>query len=297
LFHQLYFCFSDGVFQPRHDKTNKRKRLSPSNRLSPRDSNPRLRSNSNINSSRRKLRNSSNNISSSKLRGSNINSSRSRLRGSSNNISNSKLRDNNSINSSSNKLRDNHSVSSRTTQRSTSSKPVGNRISNANSGNSKTTQQDKISSKLRGSTTSSNSNNNSVNSKTTQQNKISSKRRGNTISSSNNSVSSKTTQRINSSKPEGSRINIVNSRTTGPHNNGARLRYISNRSPGKVIVPRAGSLSIAPGSNVVAITVTAFQMTGSVATMASLTSFASTASRYCTLVGSAVSSTVGIGSV
>jgi len=270
LFHQLYFCFSDGVFQPRHDKINKRKRLSPSNRLGPRDSNPRLR-NSNINSSKSRLQSSSNNISNSKLRVSNVNSSRSRLRNSSNNIS------------SSNRLRDNHSVSSRTTHRSTSSKPVGNRTNNASSGNSKTTQQDKISSKLRGNTTSSNSdnNNNSGNSKTTQQDKISSKLRGNTTSNSNNSVSSKTIP-LGSSRPEDSRISNVsnvNSRTTDPHNSGARLRFISNRSLGKVIVPRVGSLSIALGSNVVATTVTAFQMTGSVATMASLTSSASTASR------------------
>ena len=235
LFHRLYSCYSDGVLQPTHDKTNKTKRLSPrntSNRLSLRDSNPRLR-NSNINSSKRRHRSSSN-ISSSKRRGSNsINSSRRKLR-------------NNSNISSSNKLRDNRSVSSRTTQRSTSSKPVCNRINNANSGNSKTTPQ----------------------------NKISSKRRGNTIS---NNASSKTIQR-GGGKPEDSRISNVSSRTTGPHNNGARLRFISNRSPGKVIVPRVGSLSTAPGSNVAVTTVTAFQITVSVATMASLMSSASTAS-------------------
>ena len=264
MLHPPRFCFSDGLFRPRHGKTNKTKRLSPrstSNRLSLRDSsNPRLRD-------------SSSNISNSKARDSNSvsNSNKLRLHNSrSNNVSSNKLRDSNSVsnsnklrlrnsrsnNVSSSRLRDNNSVNRRTTQRSSSSKPEGNRINNANSGNSRTTLQNKISSKLRGNTIN-NSNN------------------------SNNSVSSKTIP-LGSSRPEDSRISNVsnvNSRTTDPHNSGARLRFISNRSLGKVIVPRVGSLSIAPGSNVVATTVTAFQMTGSVATMASLTSSASTASR------------------
>jgi hypothetical protein len=64
-----------------------------------------------------------------------------------------------------------------------------------------------------------------------------------------------------------------------------------------VIVPRVGSLSTALGSNVAATTATAFQITGSAVTMASLTSFASTVSRLCTLAGNAVSSTADIGSV
>lgn len=210
-------------------------------------------------------------------------SSNPRLRDSSSNISNSKARDSNSVsnsnklrlhnsrsnNVSSNKLRDNNSVSSRTTQRSSSSKPEGNRINNANS-------------------------------RTTLQNKISSKLLGNTINNSNNSVSSKTIPR-DSSRLEDSRISnassVSSSRTTGPHSNGALLRRANSRSLGKVIVHIAGSLSTAPGNNAAVTTAIAFRMTGSAVTMASLTSFASTASRLCTLAGNAISSTAAIGSV
>jgi hypothetical protein len=251
LLHRLCFYFSDGLFRPRHDKANRKKRrslCSTSNRL-------RLQSSRNSNiSSRLRPQGNSSNISSNKLR----------LQDSSrNNISNNKLRDNNSVsnsnklrlqdssrnNISSSKLRDNNSVSSRTTQRSSSSKPEGNKIANANSGNSRTTLQNKISSKLR----------------------------GNTISNSSSSVNSKTIP-LDSSRPEDSRIGNVNSRTTGPPSNEAHLKYINNRSLGRVIVLTVGSLSTVPGSNVAVTTATAFRMTGSVATMASLTSSASTVS-------------------
>jgi hypothetical protein len=62
-----------------------------------------------------------------------------------------------------------------------------------------------------------------------------------------------------------------------------------------VIVPTAGSRSIATGSNAAVTTATAFPTTASVATMARITHSASTASQWHTLAGIAASSTAAIG--
>jgi hypothetical protein len=118
----------------------------------------------------------------------------------------------------------------------------------------------------------------------------------NWISNGSKGVSSKTTRRGNSSKPEDSRTSNSVSRTTDRHNNAALRRYASSRLRGRVIVPTAGSLSIATGSNAEATTAIAFPMTVFVATMARITHSASTVSPWRTLAGIAASSTAAIGS-